>query len=240
MELYYAVMGIDFVEDITLKSIEGVEWIYAIVFCNRLSILTDKTPCYNIECISDWCCVKAPCAEDYFIIYDDHNQPHNGDEARYKEACRNWYNIQCDWNANGYRLPTELEWECAARGGVYSDRTSDPWNYIYSGSNNYDDVVSFGSIVGSKSPNTLGLYDMSGNAPEFCWDAYEEINADTPLTGPDTRYTNEESVDVIFPFDHINKHVIKGAAYSSSKNQFKVSYREEYSIAGIRLACTVE
>lgn len=78
------------------------------------------------------------------------------------------YNVIQDISKGGFRLPTVEEWQYAANGGE---------NYTYAGSNNIDEIAWYGNNsdkqphpVGQKNSNGYGLYDMSGNVCEWCWD----------------------------------------------------------------------
>jgi len=154
--LYESVMGynpsyFNGFADSSKRPVEQVTWYDALEFCNKLSEKERLQPVYAIN-------DRKP-ATGYPITSAT---------------------VVANWSKNGYRLPTEAQWEYAAKGGNGS-----PGNYTYSGSNNIDEVAWYGEnsggapqVVGTKTPNELGIYDMSGNVWELCWDWYGDYSSE--------------------------------------------------------------
>jgi formylglycine-generating enzyme required for sulfatase activity len=152
------------------RPVEHIKWYQAIVFCNRLSVLDNKQPVYSVRVSGtevDWATVDSSAGISLPSYFD-----------------ADWDAVVMDVSANGYRLPTEMEWMWAAMGAdtsVQPNTTGYDKGYAGStegvGQTNIDNyawnINNSGGMtheVGKKTANELGLYDMSGNVSEMCWD----------------------------------------------------------------------
>ena len=188
------------------KPVQMVDWYDCVKWCNARSQLADLTPAYYTD---------AGLTQIYT----------NGETT----------NLFVNWTVNGYRLPTEAEWEKAARGGFSGQRF--PWgntisesqaNYngntatIYDlGPNGYNAAFTNGatpytSPVGYFAANGYGLYDMAGNVWEWCWDWYG-----TPYGQP----TTINPTGPAFGTQRLLQHVLRGSSWRNGASYARCGSR---------------
>ncbi len=196
--------------------VQMVNWYNCVKWCNARSEKEGLTPCYYTNAAQT-------------LVY--------------RGGSANLSNEWVNWSANGYRLPTEAEWEKAARGGAVGMRF--PWSdanaitnsranyygntaYAYDlGPNGYNpaftnEPMPYTSPVGYFAPNGYGLYDMAGNVWEWCWDRYDASwYSNTGATQNDTCGPSSGS-----------DRVLRGGGWAYSSNRCRVASRSYYTPDG--------
>lgn len=197
---------------------------------------SDEYPVHSVT-LSDYYIGETEVTQELWVAVMGSNPSYfSGDQKPVEYVswldCKEFITKLNNLTGKNFHLPTEAEWEYAARGGNESQ------GYKYSGSNNVEDVAWYDTNSGStthnvktKSPNELGIYDMSGNVMEWCEDRYGDYSSDsqTNPTGPSSGF----------------RRVLRGGSWYFNMGNCRVSDRYNsnsiygYYYSGFRLALSL-
>jgi formylglycine-generating enzyme required for sulfatase activity len=216
---FLAIMGTD-PSDIGHSSgigdpVQQINWYHAIAFCNKLSIAEGLDQVYSVT-------VSGTPVDFTTLTYADIPTSANTD----------WDTATADWSANGYRLPTEMEWMWAAMGATRGSGYTSPTyltGYLkaFAGGNGTSPIGDYAWYVGNSTAthpvgrtlaNELGLYDMSGNVMEWCWDWYDAYPPGALASNTDD---GRGAVSGTY-------RVVRGGSWYDAANLVTVAYRGSF------------
>ena len=208
----FTVKGVSF----NMISIEGGSFQMGATSEQKKDADNDEKPVHNVT-LNDFMIGETEVTQELWEVVMGTN-PSSFKDAKHPVECVSWNDCMKFISAlrfltgRSFRLPTEAEWEFAARGGNKSGKT------VYSGSDTIDNVAWYDDNsgngthpVGTKKPNELGIYDMSGNVDEWCEDRYGSYSS-SPQTNP--QGSKEGSL-----------RVVRGGSWHSLARHCRVSVR---------------